>query len=142
MSIGFISCTPSCSSASPLSTFRNGTTFFSSHRYWAVGTPSMSRSMVCSNRIAARTREPSNAGLVMHPGPHRVDEVEHLGLGAYRSSATPYSASALGVLPPLWSRAAKNPRPVLIFSNWVMFTFPYSGTSPAARPHVLAWSPP
>src|SRR5271156_4940306 len=41
----------------------------------------------------------------------------------------PYSASALGVLPPLWSRAAKKPRPVLTFSNWVVFTVPYSGTS-------------
>src|ERR1022692_2285745 len=41
----------------------------------------------------------------------------------------PYSASALGVLPPLWSRAAKKPRPVLTFSDWVTFTLPYSGTS-------------
>ena len=62
--MGFMSCTPSCSGASPLSTFRNGTTFFSSHRYRAVGTPPTSRSMVCSNKIAARMREPSNAGLV------------------------------------------------------------------------------
>src|ERR1017187_5579204 len=42
----------------------------------------------------------------------------------------PYSASAPGVLPPLWSRAAKKPRPVLTFSDWVVFTLPYSGTSP------------
>src|SRR5271165_1687393 len=35
----------------------------------------------------------------------------------------PYSASALGVLPPLWSRAAKKPRPVLTFSDWAVFTF-------------------
>ena len=62
--MGFMSCTLSCSGASPLSTFRNGTTFFSSHRYRAVGTPLTSRSMVCSNKIAARLREPSNAGLV------------------------------------------------------------------------------
>ena len=62
--MGFMSCTPSCSGASPWSTFRNGTTFFSSHRYRAAGTPLTSRSMVCSNKIAARTREPSNAGLV------------------------------------------------------------------------------
>jgi hypothetical protein len=41
----------------------------------------------------------------------------------------PYSASALGVLPPLWSRAAKKPRPVPTFSYWVVFTLPYSGTS-------------
>ena len=62
--MGFISCTPSCSWASPLSTFRNGTTFFSSHRNRAVGMPLTCRSMVCSNKIAARMREPSNAGLV------------------------------------------------------------------------------
>src|ERR1700733_12907181 len=41
----------------------------------------------------------------------------------------PYSASALGVLPPLWSRAAKKPRPAPTFSNWVVFISPYSGTS-------------
>ena len=29
----------------------------------------------------------------------------------YLSSATPYSASAFGVLPPLWSRAAMKPSP-------------------------------
>jgi predicted ATPase/class 3 adenylate cyclase/DNA-binding CsgD family transcriptional regulator len=43
----------------------------------------------------------------------------------------PYSASARGVLPPLWSRAAKKPRPALTFSDWVVFTLPYSGTSRA-----------
>src|SRR5258708_30027201 len=48
----------------------------------------------------------------------------------------PYSASALGVLPPLWSRAAKKPRPVLTFSDWIVFTLPYSGTSrTGADPH-------
>src|SRR5260221_5463143 len=41
----------------------------------------------------------------------------------------PYSASAFGVLPPLWSRAAKKPRPVMTFSDWVVFTLRYSGTS-------------
>src|SRR6266568_7267307 len=46
----------------------------------------------------------------------------------------PYSASALGVLPPLWSRAAKKPRPVLTFSDWVVFTLPYSGTSRTGWP--------
>src|SRR5579875_3941094 len=40
----------------------------------------------------------------------------------------PYSASALGVLPPLWSRAAKNPRPLLTFSSCAVFTLPYCGT--------------
>ena len=34
----------------------------------------------------------------------------------------PYSASALGVLPPLWSKAAKKPRPVLTFSDWAVST--------------------
>ena len=62
--MGFMSCASSCSAASPLLTFRTGTTFFSSHRYRAVGTPLTSRSMVCSNRIAARMRDPSKAGLV------------------------------------------------------------------------------
>ena len=62
--MGFMSCTPSCSAARPLSTFRIGTTFLVSHRYWAVGTPSTSRSMVCSNKMAASTRLPPNAGLV------------------------------------------------------------------------------
>ena len=35
----------------------------------------------------------------------------------YRSGAMPYSASAPGVLPPLWSRAAKKPVAVLTFSS-------------------------
>src|SRR5262249_17229380 len=35
----------------------------------------------------------------------------------YRLSSMPYSASAFGVLPPLWSSAAKNPRPERIFSS-------------------------
>src|SRR5450432_3473134 len=43
----------------------------------------------------------------------------------------PYPASALGVLPPLWSRAAKKPRPVLIFSDWIAFTLPI--LAPAVR---------
>src|SRR5689334_3340210 len=38
----------------------------------------------------------------------------------------PYSASALGVLPPLWSSAAKKPWPVLIFSYCVVFTISFS----------------
>src|ERR1700728_3356864 len=55
----------------------------------------------------------------------------------------PYSASALGVLPPLWSRAAKKPRPVPTFSNWVVFIPPNSGTTrtrPASRGGVRACS--
>jgi hypothetical protein len=63
--IGFMSCTPSFSSAKPLSTFKNGTTPLTSQRYVGVGLPSMSRSMVFSNRIAPIKRLPENAGLVM-----------------------------------------------------------------------------
>ena len=63
--MGFMSRTPPASSARPRSTLRNGTTPFSRHRYSAVPTPPTSRSMVCSKRIAARTRSPVNAGLVM-----------------------------------------------------------------------------
>src|SRR5215469_4576198 len=117
VSIGFISCTPPCSAASPLSTFRNGTTCFSAHRYRAVGRPWVSRSMVCSNKIAPRMREPLKAGSVstrvriawMRPN---ISSSE-----AYWLSLMPYSASAFGVLPPLWSSAAKNPRPKRTFSS-------------------------
>jgi hypothetical protein len=63
--IGFISLTPFSGSARPLSTFRNGTTPRFSHRYRAVGTPSISRSMVCSNRIAPITLSPVKAGDLM-----------------------------------------------------------------------------
>ena len=59
-----MSCTPFSSSASPLSTLRNGTTFFFSHRYWALGMPSISRSMVFSNRMAPMIRSPLKLGLV------------------------------------------------------------------------------
>ncbi|CAB4747232.1 unannotated protein [freshwater metagenome] len=62
--IGFITCAPSASSARPLSTLRNGTTFLTSHRYAAAPRPSMSRSIVISNRIAPRIRSPLNTGLV------------------------------------------------------------------------------
>ena len=60
-----MSWTPSASSARPLSTFRNGTTCFSLHRYSAEPRPSISRSIVISNRIAPRMRSPLKAGLVM-----------------------------------------------------------------------------
>ena len=45
----------------------------------------------------------------------------------------PYSASALGVLPPLWSRAAKKPRPVLILSSWEVITFLFCTSEPGCR---------
>ena len=99
--MGFMSCTPCCSSASPLSTFRNGTTFFSCHRYCAVGTPLTSRSMVCSNKMAARMRVPSNAGLVTTRVRIACTRSNISASELYRSGGTPYSASALGVLPPL-----------------------------------------
>ena len=40
----------------------------------------------------------------------------------YAVSAMPYSRSAFGVLPPLWSRAAMKPLPVCIFWNCSVFT--------------------
>ena len=63
--IGFITCTPSLSSASPLSTFKNGTTRFFVQRNSALPSPSMSRSMVPSKRIAPSTRSPVNALLLI-----------------------------------------------------------------------------
>ena len=62
--MGFISCTPSFSSARPLSTFRKGTTCFVFHRYCAASWPSNWRSIVISNRMAPSTRLPPNDGLV------------------------------------------------------------------------------
>ena len=62
--IGFISCTPSASSSSPLSILRNGTT---PRRHSAAGTgaPSASPSIVFSNRMAASTLAPVKHGAVM-----------------------------------------------------------------------------
>ena len=56
--------TPCCSSARPWSTLRKGTTCLRCHRYSAVPRPSTCRSMVCSNRMAARMRSPVKTGLV------------------------------------------------------------------------------
>src|SRR5580700_9292479 len=138
VSMGFMSCTPSCSGASPRSTFRNGTTFFSSHRYRAVGTPLISRSMVCSNRIAARIRVPSNAGLVITRVRMAWTRSNISSSVPYRSRSMPYSASALGVLPPLWSSAAKKPWPPATFSACAVFTLPHCVTSPARLASVPA----
>ena len=129
--MGFMSWTSSCSAASPRSTLRNGTTFLVSQRYLAVGTPSTVRSMVCRNRIAARIREPSKAAFVMTRVRIACTRSNIWSSVLYRSRAMPYSSSAFGVLPPLWSRAAKKPRPVLTFSNWSVFTPPHSVTSQA-----------
>jgi hypothetical protein len=91
--------------------------FFSSHRYPAVGTPFTFRSMVCRNRIAARIRVPSNAGLVTTRVRMACTRSNMSASVRYRSRATPYSARALGVLPPLWSSAAKNPCPERTLSD-------------------------
>src|SRR5215472_16200524 len=119
VSIGFISRTPFCSAASPLSTLRNGTICFSTHRYRAAGTPRMSRSMVCSNKIVATMREPSNAGSVITRVRIAWTRSNISSPEVYRPSPMPYSASAFGVLPPLWSSAARNPRPERTFSSCV-----------------------
>ena len=42
----------------------------------------MSRSIVCSNRIAAEDARAVERRVGDDPGPHRVDEVEHLVVGA------------------------------------------------------------
>src|SRR5580704_19432585 len=53
----------------------------------------------------------------------------------------PYSASALGVLPPLWSSAAKKPWPAPTFSACAVFTLPHCVTRPAALATAsAAWS--
>merc|ERR1712153_289862 len=50
-----MSWTPSTSSIRPLSHFTNGTTFLFSHSHFGADTPSNSRSMVISKRIAPST---------------------------------------------------------------------------------------
>ena len=62
--ISFISCTPLTSSCKPSSTLRNGTMFFFSDKYCAVGIPLISLFMVRSNKIAPEIRS-SNFGLIM-----------------------------------------------------------------------------
>src|SRR5664280_1764108 len=56
---------------------------------------------------------------------------------AYASSPFPYSANALGVLPPLWSRAAMNPRPFAMCSIcWLnMFRPPGRPTTSSTTSH-------
>ena len=63
--IGFIRLTPSASASSPLSTFRKGITPRSSHKNVGTGFPSACPSIVASNRMAAMTLAPVNAGAVM-----------------------------------------------------------------------------
>src|SRR4051812_8070940 len=120
----FMTWTQSASGASPSSTFTKGTMFLRSQRYCAAFTPSTSRSMVCSKRIAASTRSPSKAGLAMMRLRNSCMRSNICSSEEYSDSSMPYSASAFGVLPPLWSRAAKNPRPVATFDRCASFIGP------------------
>ena len=114
--------TPSASAARPLSTFRNGTTLFTSHRYGADSRPSILRSMVSSNRMAPRMRSPSKLGLGMIRLRMSCINANISSSSAYWSSSMPYSLRALGVLPPLWSKAAMKPYPDFTFWNCSSFT--------------------
>jgi hypothetical protein len=78
--------------------------------------------MVCSNKIAARMRDPSNAGLLITRVRIACTRLNISASELYRSCGMPYSPSALGVLPPLWSRAAKKPSPDAICSRCAMST--------------------
>ena len=73
--------------------------------------------MVCWKRIDAMMRSPSNAGLVNTRVRRAWTKLNISASELYRSRPIPYSASAPGVLPPLWSRAAKKPGAVLTFSR-------------------------
>ena len=115
--LGFINCTPPASSARPLSTFKIGMMRLSSHKYLALGLPPMTPSMVCSNKIAARIESPVNASLVMMRARMAWTLANISASPAYASSAMPYNSRALGVLPPLWSRAAMKPGAWPAFSN-------------------------
>ena len=111
--IGFIICAPSASPARPLSTFKNGMTPFSCHRYSAVPMPSIVRSTVISNKIAPRMRSPVNAGLLIILVRIACTRSNISSSLEYAVSSTPYNCRAFGVLPPLWSRAAIKPLPLL-----------------------------
>ena len=128
---------PSTSSARPLSTFRKGTTCLTLHRYSAVPLPSISRSMVISNRIAPSTRSPLNAELVMMR--LRISWIRSniASSPEYASSSMPYSFSAFGVLPPLWSSAAMKPSSFATLSSICSSTVApcdIVGTAPFADP--------
>ena len=71
--------------------------------------------MVFSNRMAPISRLPLNAGLVMMRERIWCTTRYMPSSSVQASGCTPYSASALGVLPPLWSSAAMKPPSVLIF---------------------------
>ena len=99
--MGFISWTPSFSASSPLSTFRNGTTPLTFHRYLAAGCPWISLSIVFSKRMAPMIRSPLNAGLVIMRV--RIScTIANISSSLFQvPSLIPYKASAFGVLPPL-----------------------------------------
>ena len=136
--IGFIICTPLALASRPLSIFRKGTTFFSSHRYWAASLPWNLPSSVTSNRMAPSTRSPLKAGLeTMRSRILCTSSNISLSL-LYSLSSTPYSFRALGVLPPLWSRAAMKPLPLATRSRCSVVIdmtelSPLEGTWMAAR---------
>jgi len=107
--LSFIICTPSFSSARPLSLFKNGTTFFCSHKYFAKGIPWTSRSMVASNKMAPMTRPPWYCGVVTY----RVRMSCTLSIASasleYSFSVTPYSFRVFKLVLALSSRAEMNP---------------------------------
>src|SRR5580693_10192380 len=91
----------------------------------------MFRARVCRNRIDARMRLPSNAGLVNTRVRISWTRSNISSSVLYRSRLMPYSSRAFGVLPPLWSKAAKKPRPSRIFSSCVVSMAPI--LAPARR---------
>jgi len=116
--ISFMSCTPSFSSCKPLSIFRKGTTFLSSHKYCADGFPQIWRSMVASKRMAPIVRWPLNFGLVMMRVRISCTLSYICSSPEYSDSSMPYNLRASGVLPPLWSNADKKPLWNATFAIW------------------------
>ena len=107
--MGFINWTPSFSSARPLSTFRNGTTRFT--------VPEIVRGRlsldVPVHRALEQDRAENSVAIKAGAGDdaraHLVDERKHLLVVGPCAFLDSVSRSALGVLPPLWSSAAKKP---------------------------------
>jgi hypothetical protein len=90
--------------------------------------------MVFSNRIAPTIRSPSNAGLVMMRVRISWMRSNISSSPEYASALTPYWASAFGVLPPLWSRAAMKPSPfrILPYCSWFTLSILLKGFAPDA----------
>ena len=78
VSMGFMSWTSSCSAASPRSTLRNGTTFLVSHRYCARGHALDGPLHGLQEQDRREDPRAVERRVRDDPGPHRVDEVEHL----------------------------------------------------------------